>query len=328
MAHHWPSTVTAHGIFRVNAKDAQYQGVTGGGDGKTEFGRVETRLGIEPIHALTPQAKGRVERANQTLQDRLVKEMWLEGISDIASAQAFMPRFMAIWNQRFAAQPRDPADAHRPWTQTSEALEAALARQEERVLSKALTFSTAGQLYCVRTKTAGIALRGARVTLAAFPRRHIAGHVEVPHSRHHRNPQTATPRSARRRKNHRCPRQCHHFHLGPKAKTATHPPLWIKRAPLQRPQSARYARFTQNLPPQKGTFSLCTTRGHSHFALTSNRRHLDFWSSWPYALIVIISVTLALNKILKNGSIENWESLKKFKLHIFCGTQRRIQRFV
>ena len=55
-----------HGIFRVNAKDAT------SGDGKTEFGRVADRLAIVPIHALTPQAKGRVERANQTLQDRLV----------------------------------------------------------------------------------------------------------------------------------------------------------------------------------------------------------------------------------------------------------------
>ena len=55
-----------HGIFRVNAKDAA------SGDGKTEFGRVTERLKIELINATTPQAKGRVERANQTLQDRLV----------------------------------------------------------------------------------------------------------------------------------------------------------------------------------------------------------------------------------------------------------------
>jgi hypothetical protein len=54
-----------HGIFRVNAKDVR------SGDGKTEFGRVAARLGIEAIHALTPQAKGRVERANRTLQSLL-----------------------------------------------------------------------------------------------------------------------------------------------------------------------------------------------------------------------------------------------------------------
>ena len=151
-----------HGIFRVNAKDAR------GGDGKTEFGRAACRLDIEAIHALTPQAKGRVERANQTLQDRLVKEMRLQGISGIAGAQAYAPRFMAFWNARFAAAPRDQADAHRPWSGGPEALDAALARQEERVLSKALTFSSAGTLYCVKTKDAGIALRGARVTVRHF----------------------------------------------------------------------------------------------------------------------------------------------------------------
>ena len=151
-----------HGIFRVNAKDAQ------SGDGKTEFGRVACRLGIEAIHALTPQAKGRVERANQTLQDRLIKEMRLEGISSIASAQAYVPCFIAIWNSRFAIDARDPANAHRPWTQTLDALEAALARHEERILSKALTFSAAGTMYCVKTKDAGTALRGARVGLRHF----------------------------------------------------------------------------------------------------------------------------------------------------------------
>lgn len=157
-----------HGIFRINAKDARYQGVSKNGDGKTEFGRVAERLGIEAIHALTPQAKGRVERANHTLQDRLIKEMRLEGISDIASAQAYLPRFMAFWNGRFAVDPRDPGDAHRPWAETPQALDAALARQEERVLSKALTFSAAGTLYCVKTRDAGIALRGARVTVRHF----------------------------------------------------------------------------------------------------------------------------------------------------------------
>ena len=94
-----------HGIFRVNAKDA------GSGDGKTEFGRVCERLGIEPIHALTPQAKGRVERANQTLQDRLVKEMRLRGICSMEAANGFAPAFVETHNKRFAVPPRDPASA-------------------------------------------------------------------------------------------------------------------------------------------------------------------------------------------------------------------------
>ena len=151
-----------HGVFQVNAKEAQ------SGDGYTEFGRVAERLDIELIPASTPQAKGRVERANQTLQDRLIKEMRLAGICDIPGAQAFAQRFITLWNKKFAAPPLDEADAHRPWTKGLEALEEKLARQEERVLSKALTFSTGGKIYCVKTTGPGTALRGARVTLLHF----------------------------------------------------------------------------------------------------------------------------------------------------------------
>ena len=151
-----------HGIFRVNAKDAE------AGDGKTEFGRVSERLDIELIHALTPQAKGRVERANQTLQDRLVKEMRLRNISSMAAANEFSSTFIAKWNEKFAVPPRVEASAHRPWTDTPEALDDALARREQRVLSKALTFSSAGTKYCVKTSGPGTALRGAKVTLHHF----------------------------------------------------------------------------------------------------------------------------------------------------------------
>lgn len=148
-----------HGIFRVNAKDAQ------SGDGKTEFGRVVARLDIASIQALTPQAKGRVERANQTLQDRLVKEMRLIGVSSIDAANAFLPGFVTWWNKRFAVPPRDEADAHRPWLGTPDALDDTLARREERTLSKALTFSAGGTVYGIKTKGPGTALRGAKIEL-------------------------------------------------------------------------------------------------------------------------------------------------------------------
>jgi transposase len=151
-----------HGIFRVNAKEAE------SGDGLTEFGRVAERLRIELIQAATPQAKGRVERANQTLQDRLIKEMRLRGLCDIAAAQVFADAFVEMWNAKFAKPPISDADAHRPWTKDVEALDEALARREERVLSKALTFSAGGKVYCVKTAGPGTALRGARVTLLHF----------------------------------------------------------------------------------------------------------------------------------------------------------------
>src|SRR5271157_5424977 len=148
-----------HGIFRVNAKEAQ------GGDGFTEFGRVVERLRIELIHVTTLQAKGRVERANQTLQDRLIKDMRLAGVSSIDQAQAFADGFLERWNARFAVAPRQAEDAHRPWSGSKADLAQALARREERTLSKALTFSAGATRYAVKTQGPGTALRGAKVTL-------------------------------------------------------------------------------------------------------------------------------------------------------------------
>jgi hypothetical protein len=151
-----------HGIFRVNAKEPA------SGDGKTEFGRKIERFGIDTILAHTTQAKGRVERSNQTLQDRLVKEMRLLGISTMADAQAYAPVFIDFWNRRYAKEAADPASAHRPWTGSEADLDTALARRDERTLSKALTFSAERTLYCVKSFGPGTALRGAKVELRYF----------------------------------------------------------------------------------------------------------------------------------------------------------------
>ena len=127
-----------HGVCRVNAKDAQ------SGDGKTEFGRVVERLDIGLIHELTPQVKGRVERADQTLQDRLIKEMRLSRIDSIEAVHVFLPGFILQYNEKSGIPPRDNTPAHRSWTQTEDELDETLAQREERVLTKALTFSSGG----------------------------------------------------------------------------------------------------------------------------------------------------------------------------------------
>lgn len=77
-----------HSIFRVDAAER-------GGE-LTQFTRALTAPDIEAIHAHTPQAKGRVERANKTLQDRLVKEMRRAGTDDIATANAWLPTFVEL----------------------------------------------------------------------------------------------------------------------------------------------------------------------------------------------------------------------------------------
>jgi transposase len=88
-----------HGIFRVNLASA------GSGDALTQFGRAMQELDIQIMCANTPQAQGRVERANQTLQDRLVKEMRLLGISSLEAGNAYLPAFMQDFNQRFILPP-------------------------------------------------------------------------------------------------------------------------------------------------------------------------------------------------------------------------------
>ena len=91
--------------------------------------------------------------------------MRLAGVSSIDAAQAFADGFRERWNKRFAVAPRQAEDAHRPWSRSKADLAEALARREERTLSKALTFTASATRYAVKTAGPGIALRGAKVTL-------------------------------------------------------------------------------------------------------------------------------------------------------------------
>jgi len=80
----------------------------------SEFGRALKDLGMQLIHAHSPQAKGRVERLFETLQDRLVKEMRLRGISSIAEANEFLREYLPIYNRRFAKRAAQTENLHRP----------------------------------------------------------------------------------------------------------------------------------------------------------------------------------------------------------------------
>lgn len=151
-----------HSIFRINQVEPANGATT------TQFGRALAGLEIEAIHARTPQAKGRVERANQTLQDRLVKELRLHGLDDLERANAYLPEFMADFNQRFAVAPSSEEDAHRPLLPTPRELELLLSEQEERTLSKNLSVPYRNVAYQVRHTGPGYRLRGAKVTVCAL----------------------------------------------------------------------------------------------------------------------------------------------------------------
>lgn len=95
-------------VFRVNSRaGVNKQAIT-------QFSRVLNSLGIELICANSPQAKGRVERANQTFQDRLVKELRLQKINNYQEANAYLPVFLESYNRKFAVLPRSADDAHAP----------------------------------------------------------------------------------------------------------------------------------------------------------------------------------------------------------------------
>ena len=155
-----------HSIFRVN------QPTSGKTDALTQFGRAMQELDIQIICANTPQAKGRVERANQTLQDRLVKEMRLLGISSIEAGNAYLPEFMADFNQRFADEPRSAVDVHRPLTAKDD-LARILTWQETRTLSKNLTAQFENVAYQIQTERPTYAMRQATVTICKDAQQNI-----------------------------------------------------------------------------------------------------------------------------------------------------------
>jgi hypothetical protein len=93
-----------HSIFCVSKGD--YKDFSGS---QPQFGRALEQLDIEGIQANSPQAKGRVERADQTLQDRLIKEMRLQDISSEAAANAWLPQYIRAFNRHFAVCPAWPA---------------------------------------------------------------------------------------------------------------------------------------------------------------------------------------------------------------------------
>jgi transposase len=144
------------GVFRVNIPNAL------SGTGLTQFGRALKELDIELICAHSPQAKGRVERANQTLQDRLTKELRLRGLSSLAAANAYLPEFIAAYNERFAVAPRSSESAHRPLSK-AEDLKRVLTLCERRTLSKNLTLSYNNVIYQIKTKRPAYTMRGAHV---------------------------------------------------------------------------------------------------------------------------------------------------------------------
>lgn len=162
-----------HSVFR-NARASAARG-----DGMTHFGRALDALNIEIICANSPQAKGRVERANATLQDRLVKAMRLEGISSIADANTFLDSYRTRHNERFARPAFDARDLHRPLAPHDD-LRAIMVWREQRTVTAALTLHYNKAMFILEPNDVSLNLARKRVTVCEYP----DGRLEIEHEGH------------------------------------------------------------------------------------------------------------------------------------------------
>jgi hypothetical protein len=164
------SYVEAHGrpIAFYSDKHTVFRVARAGREGLTQFGRALAELNVDLICANSSQAKGRVERAHKTLQDRLVKELRLAGISTIEAANAFLPAFMADYNARFGKEPRRPEDLHRP-APGAAALGEIMTVREERTVSASLTLHYDKMLILLEPDALTRPLAQQRVTVINYP---------------------------------------------------------------------------------------------------------------------------------------------------------------
>jgi transposase len=123
-----------HTVFRIN-RDAK------GGAGMTQFGRALAELNIEIICANSSQAKGRVERVNRTLQDRLVKELRLDDVCDMQAGNDFLPEFLNRFNEKFSVRAAKPEDLHRRLALSPDRLSDILCHREQRHVGQQLTLA-------------------------------------------------------------------------------------------------------------------------------------------------------------------------------------------
>lgn len=149
--------VDRHSIYRVNIHNEEEEKTT-------QFSRAMAELDIEVIHARSPQAKGRVERAFGTLQDRLVKELRLAGISSIPEANRFLREiYLPKHNARFAVTPRRKTNLHRSISGFD--LSFILSVREERTVANDFTVQYRTRLFQLEPKQTTLLRPKDRVTV-------------------------------------------------------------------------------------------------------------------------------------------------------------------
>lgn len=164
-------------LYTDRAHWAVHTPVAGGGPDRrrpTQVGRALARLGIEHILGYSPAARGRSERVNRTLQDRLVNELRVAGITTVAAANRYLrERFIPAFNTEFARPPADPASAFVPLGRVD--LDQILCVEEERVVGRDNVVVIAGLALQVAKQPGRRSCAGLRVLV----RRHLDGRYSI-----------------------------------------------------------------------------------------------------------------------------------------------------
>lgn len=157
-----------HSIFRNNRANPDRN------DKLTQFANVLQKLDIGIINASSSQAKGRVERAFRTLQDRMIKEMRLRDISSIEEGNAFCEQFAQMHNKEFRQIAFDPTDAHRPLSERLDLFQA-VRWEETRTLTKSLVVHYNKGMFIVDDTPEARKAEGQQVTVSEHP----SGSIEI-----------------------------------------------------------------------------------------------------------------------------------------------------
>ena len=166
--------VDRHSIYRVNRDATAGENIANTGP-LTQFGRAMRQLDVKMVFARSPQAKGRVERMNGTLQDRLVKALRIAGISDVDRANVFLEQtFLPLLNARLAVTPSETADLHRQLPADLD-LSRVLSIQQKRTVSNDWCVQWQGRFFQLTGNEGSVCQRRRQVTL----RQKLDGTIEL-----------------------------------------------------------------------------------------------------------------------------------------------------
>jgi hypothetical protein len=151
-----------HTTYKSNGKLTTEEALKGLKEPQSQFERALDELGVDVIHAYSPQAKGRIERLFRTLQDRLIKKMRLAGVSSKEEANHFLKEYLSDYNQRFSIAPAKKVNIHREIPKGIN-LDSILSIKIKRTLRNDFTINYHNQLYQIENTPPNIRIKGVMV---------------------------------------------------------------------------------------------------------------------------------------------------------------------